>query len=85
MSDKQTYSGGIGVSGLLGVLFIALKLLGLTAVASWSWWWVLAPFWIPASLAGVFLVIVLGVMALGFFATIFGAAVGGKQLRKGGW
>jgi hypothetical protein len=41
----QRYSG-IGFSGLLGLLFISLKL---TNVITWSWWWVLAPFWaVPA-------------------------------------
>lgn len=46
MSDTSTKSssGGIGVSGLLGVVFVTLKL---CHVISWSWWWVLAPFWIP--------------------------------------
>lgn len=40
-----TNSGGIGFAGLLAILFITLKL---TSVISWSWWWVLAPIWIPA-------------------------------------
>jgi hypothetical protein len=31
----------------LTLLFIALKL---TGYISWSWWWVLAPLWIPALL-----------------------------------
>ena len=35
------------VVGLLGVLFVALKLLG---YISWSWLWVLVPFWIPLTL-----------------------------------
>ena len=35
-------SGGIGFTGLLQIVFIALKL---TKVISWSWWWVLAPMW----------------------------------------
>jgi hypothetical protein len=30
---------------LLALLFIGLKLGG---VITWSWWWVLAPLWIPA-------------------------------------
>ncbi len=34
--------GGIGVGGLLGVVFVTLKLCG---VIGWSWWWVTAPFW----------------------------------------
>ena len=40
-------TGGIGVSGLLGVVFIVLKL---CKVIAWSWWWVLAPFWIPMAI-----------------------------------
>lgn len=28
----------------LGILFLVLKLLDLTMVAQWSWWYVLAPF-----------------------------------------
>lgn len=35
----------MNILGLLGVLFIALKLLGLTVVAGWSWWLVLLPFY----------------------------------------
>ena len=38
---------GIGVVGLLGILFVALKL---TGTITWSWWWVTAPLWIPAAL-----------------------------------
>lgn len=30
---------------ILGLIFITLKLTGTIA---WSWWWVLAPFWMPA-------------------------------------
>ena len=33
----------IGFWGLLGLLFIGLKLSG---VIAWSWLWVLAPFWV---------------------------------------
>lgn len=42
MSSNSSGGGGLGVFGLLGVLFVALKL---TGVISWSWWWVTAPFW----------------------------------------
>ena len=47
MSDNKnstTTSSGIGFSGLLAILFIALKL---TGYITWSWLWVLAPIWIP--------------------------------------
>ena len=41
---KNNTSGGISFCGLLTIVFIALKL---TGGISWSWWWVLAPLWIP--------------------------------------
>ena len=41
MSNNSSDSG-IGVLGLLGVVFVTLKL---TGIISWSWWWVTAPFW----------------------------------------
>jgi hypothetical protein len=40
---SSSSSSGIGFTGLLTILFIALKLLG---KISWSWWWVLSPMWI---------------------------------------
>lgn len=45
--SKQAASGGISTLGLLGVVFVTLKLCG---VIDWSWWWVLAPFWGPLGL-----------------------------------
>jgi hypothetical protein len=41
----------VGLLGLLGLLFIGLKLAG---VIAWSWWWVLAPIWAPAVIIGMF-------------------------------
>lgn len=35
----------MGISGVLLVLFVALKILGIAPVASWSWWWVTSPAW----------------------------------------
>lgn len=45
-TENSSSNSGIGVFGLLGVVFVTLKLLGITEVATWSWLWVLAPFWI---------------------------------------
>lgn len=60
-SNTKAAGGGIGFSGLLGLLFIALKLCG---VIDWSWWWVLAPFWIPIALVIVIILVavVIGVI-----------------------
>jgi hypothetical protein len=41
---KVNNTGGIGFFGLLTLIFITLKL---TNYIDWSWWWVLAPLWIP--------------------------------------
>lgn len=43
-NSSSNTSGGIGFCGLLCIVFIVLKLTGYIA---WSWWWVLAPIWIP--------------------------------------
>ena len=45
MSDKAKISVQIGSFPTL--LTIALIVLKLCNVISWSWWWVLAPLWIP--------------------------------------
>jgi hypothetical protein len=44
---SESSGGGIGFGGMLAILFIALKM---TDVIDWSWWWVLAPIWIPAAI-----------------------------------
>lgn len=53
MENNSTKSGGIGFCGLLTILFIALKL---TKVITWSWWWVLAPIWIPFAIVLLFII-----------------------------
>ena len=44
-TTSATVSGGTGITGLLTVAFVVLKLVG---VIGWSWWWVLSPLWISA-------------------------------------
>jgi hypothetical protein len=51
--NVESSSSGIGLSGMLTVLFVGLKL---THYIDWSWWWVLSPTLIPI---GVLLSIVL--------------------------
>ena len=61
MSDnKSTTSSGIGFTGLLAILFIALKL---TGVITWSWLWVLAPIWITFVIV-VFVLIIAGMLII---------------------
>ena len=47
MSKSTSSSSGIGFFGLLTIVFVTLKL---TDYIDWSWWWVLAPMWIPFGL-----------------------------------
>lgn len=56
MSKEKGSSSGVGVFGLLGVLFVALKLLN---IIDWSWWWVTAPFWGGLAIGIAVIVIVL--------------------------
>lgn len=45
---------GTSISGLLGIVFIVLKLLN---KIDWPWIWVLAPLWIPSAIAILFILI----------------------------
>ena len=54
-------AGGIGFGGLLLLAFIVLKL---TGVISWSWWWVLAPAWLPIALVLLLLAVSLVYMKI---------------------
>jgi len=47
--------GGVGLGGLLFVVFLTLKL---TKTIAWSWWWVTAPLWIPFAITIVVLSVV---------------------------
>lgn len=55
-SSTRSSSGEIGFLSLLTILFIGLKLTGHIA---WSWWWVLAPTWIPLAVAAVLIIILI--------------------------
>lgn len=50
---------GIGFTGALAILFIALKLMG---HITWSWLWVLSPLWIPWGIALVIVLAIIGVV-----------------------
>ena len=57
-SDNHT-GGGIGFPGLLTIVFIVLKLVG---VITWSWVWVLSPIWISLILILIFMFIAIIIM-----------------------
>jgi hypothetical protein len=67
---KEKTSKGFGLGTIIFLIFLVLKLTGVGMVATWSWWWVLSPLWIP-------IVVVLGILlcALAFIslAALIGA------------
>jgi membrane protein YdbS with pleckstrin-like domain len=66
MASKSSSSSGIGLTGVLFVVFLVLKL---TGNIDWSWWWVTSPLWIPI----VFLLcIVFGAIMVIMLLLIFG-------------
>jgi hypothetical protein len=75
VSDKTSVrTSGMSTSGLLGVVFVTLKLCG---VIHWSWWWVTAPFWVgPAVLLAI------GILCGAGFWALCGIEVAIKLLRR---
>jgi hypothetical protein len=47
MAESNGQAGGIGLCGVLFIVFLVLKLTGTIA---WSYWWIFAPLWIPFGL-----------------------------------
>jgi hypothetical protein len=63
MSETKSVSVNFPFLGILTLIFITLKL---THFINWSWWWVLAPMWMPvAFVLGIGLLVLLGVAAGG--------------------
>ena len=52
---NQNLNINLQVGTILGIVFIILKL---TGTINWSWWWVLAPFWIPLAIFIILLPII---------------------------
>lgn len=54
-SNRNSSSSGIEICGVLTIVFVVLKLVG---VINWSWLWVLCPLWIDILLTVIVLVII---------------------------
>ncbi|MDV3585631.1 hypothetical protein CMU68_10545 [Elizabethkingia anophelis] len=64
MNNNSSNGTGLSLLGVLTIVFIVLKL---TKLIAWSWWWVLAPSWIPITILiviGIVMLIVGGVTYL---------------------
>ena len=62
--DKKV-SSGISLSTLIFLIFLTLKLGGWGVVATWSWWWVFSPLWIPIAII-LLIIIFAGIISLIF-------------------
>lgn len=60
MASKSS-SSGIGLTGVLFVVFLVLKL---TGNINWSWWWVTSPLWIPIALLGSIFILAVFIIIL---------------------
>lgn len=60
-TNSSSSSSGIGLLGMLAILFIGLKL---GKVVAWSWMWVLAPLWAPTVLAIAIIAVGLAIYAI---------------------
>jgi len=60
MSNSKDVNVNFPIFGILGLIFITLKL---TGHITWSWLWVLAPFWIPISI-GLLIFLIVFIVAL---------------------
>lgn len=60
MASSSSSTGGIGLVGVLTVIFVSAKIFEWDPIAQWSWWWVLSPLWIST------------IIGLSIFAVAFG-------------
>jgi hypothetical protein len=65
-NNNATSRGGLGLVGLLTVIFVVCKVAGIGEIANWSWWWVFSPVWIAWGIVAV------AAAAVFLFAVIFG-------------
>lgn len=58
--QQQTTTGGVSTLGVVQIVFIILKLVG---VIDWSWWAVFIPFWISIAIVVLYIIIVFLIIA----------------------
>ena len=58
MEKNNKGSQSLGLGTILFLIFLTLKLGGWGVVATWSWWWVTSPIWIPLLMVLIVLMIV---------------------------
>ncbi len=72
MTETRSSGGGIGITSVLGIVFIVLKLVG---VIDWPWIWVLSPWWIT-------ILVVLSIVLIGLAVAAISEWFGTKKRLK---
>ena len=54
--SEESKSSGLGISAVLQIVFLILKLTGLI---DWSWWLVLVPLWVDIGFGLLFIILAL--------------------------
>ena len=50
MLESKKTKPGSHVLTILLLIFLTLKLANIGLVATWSWWWVTSPLWLPVTI-----------------------------------
>ena len=69
-SNSNNRGGGLGLCGVLTIVFVVLKF---TGVIDWSWLWVLSPLWIN---------LIVCVIVIGFFILVCNKPYSSKFKRS---
>lgn len=72
--SSQNAESYITLNGLLGVVFVTLKLCG---VIDWSWWLVTLPFW-----GGFAVLVAVGLLVLIGFAFVYASCVFAELIHR---
>lgn len=82
MADKKQVSSGVGMFGVVFLVLLTLKVVGVAPVGAWSWWWVTAPLWAPVGVAfGVVIALFGGALLLALAAAPFKALERRRAMR----
>lgn len=64
MLESKKSNAGSHVLTILFLIFLTLKLANVGLVATWSWWWVTSPLWLPVTIVIVITALILIVQLL---------------------
>ena len=57
--DKKSNVSGLGLSGILTIIFVVLRLVG---VIDWNWWWVFSPILIDIGASAILYAVLAGII-----------------------